>query len=129
MLHHLDAAALAAAAGMDLGLDDIDGAAELLGGGYRLVGRESRDPATGRHAELAQQLLGLIFVDVHWRASLNARSTEACLPPNSPYANFGIPYTNTPSGQIRRDLPGRIHQPLHRLDRVLELALFVICRA
>src|SRR4029078_727051 len=31
--HHLDAAALAAAAGMDLGLDDIDRSAELLGGG------------------------------------------------------------------------------------------------
>ena len=56
----------------------------------------------------------------------NTRSTEAGIPPNFPYAKFGIPYTNEPSGQVRRDLAGRIHQPLYRLDGVLELVLFVI---
>ena len=59
--------ALAAAAGMDLALDHIERAGQLLGRGFRLVARE-RDALGDRQAELLEQRLGLIFVDVHARA-------------------------------------------------------------
>ena len=48
-LHDLDAAALAAAAGMNLRLDDDDAAAEPLGNRARFVGGE-RDLAAGHRA-------------------------------------------------------------------------------
>ena len=61
----LDAAALAAAAGVDLRLDHPDRAAEPL---RRLAGfanAECRVAAGHRHAELAQDFLALVFVDLH----------------------------------------------------------------
>ena len=61
----LDAAALAAAAGVDLRLDDPDRAAELLGGLDRLLDGEGRDAARHRHAELAQDFLALVLVNLH----------------------------------------------------------------
>ena len=64
-LDHLDAAALAAAAGMDLRLHHPDRAAQFLGRRHRFLDREGGLAARHRHAEAAQDLFGLIFVDVH----------------------------------------------------------------
>src|SRR6516225_6597410 len=63
----LDAAGLAAAAGMDLRLHHPDRAAELVGGLFRIRRGEGCDPARYRHAEFPQYRFGLIFVDVHSR--------------------------------------------------------------
>ena len=60
----LDAAALAAAAGVDLGLDHSDAAAELLRRLDRLLHGEGGDAARHRHAELAQDVFGLVFMDL-----------------------------------------------------------------
>ncbi len=64
-LHDLDPATLAAAAGVDLRLDDHRSAAET--DGYRLrVGCIEHDFALGhRHAVCREDRLGLIFVDFH----------------------------------------------------------------
>ncbi len=61
----LDAAGLATRAGMDLGLDRPMPAAELGRGIDRLVGAEGDGALRHRHAELREQILRLIFVDVH----------------------------------------------------------------
>ena len=66
--HHLDAAGLAAAAGMDLRLHDPDRSAEVVGGFDSLIHAHGRDAARHRHAEFAQHRLGLVFVDVHGEA-------------------------------------------------------------
>jgi hypothetical protein len=60
----LDAAALAAAAGVDLGLDD-DLAAELLGRSPCRAGLGDDDASRHRNAVLSQHLFALIFVDFH----------------------------------------------------------------
>ena len=57
--------ALAAAAGVDLRLHHPDRAGQRLRGGHRFLRREGRRALRHRHAILAQQLLGLILVDVH----------------------------------------------------------------
>ena len=62
---HLDAAGLAAAAGVDLRLHHPDRAAQFVGALDRLVDGERRHAARHRHAEFAQHGFGLIFVDVH----------------------------------------------------------------
>jgi hypothetical protein len=64
-LGHLDAAALAAPAGVDLGLDHHDGRPELLGRLDRFFDRECRQPVPHRDIEGLQQRLGLVFMDVH----------------------------------------------------------------
>ena len=64
-LAQLDAAGLAAGAGMDLRLDRPVPAAELGGGIDRLVGAEGDGALRHRHAELSEQFLRLILVDVH----------------------------------------------------------------
>ena len=62
-------ATLAAATGVDLRLDDDDGVAgrleQLVGGGARLVRAEDDARERDGHAERAQQLLALVFVDLH----------------------------------------------------------------
>ena len=101
--HDLDAAALAAPAGMDLRFDDPDGAAEFLGRRHRLVHRECRNAARHRHARRLQNLLGLILMHIHRAGSS--------------------------SSQIGRNLLGRIHQALDGGDRLLEGgALFAVER-
>ena len=60
--------ALAAAAGMDLRLDDIKRAGELARGRDRLVDAHRGVAGRDGDAERRQQLLGLIFMDVHARA-------------------------------------------------------------
>ena len=76
-LGDLDAAALAAAAGVDLRLDDDDRALGLLGealrGGLRLVDREGGVPLGDGDAVAGEELLGLILVDFHVVASSASR--------------------------------------------------------
>jgi hypothetical protein len=62
---HLDAAALAAAAGMDLRFHHPDRAAQFLGGSNGFFHREGAPAFWHRHAESAQDFFGLIFVDIH----------------------------------------------------------------
>jgi hypothetical protein len=66
-LGHLDAAALAAATGVDLGLDHPHRAAELLGGFHGLLHRECGNAARHGHTKLAQDFLALVFVNLHVR--------------------------------------------------------------
>ena len=63
-LGDLDAAAFAAAAGVDLGLDD-DRQAQLLRHVHGLVGGERDVTARHRHAEPGEDGLPLVFVDFH----------------------------------------------------------------
>ena len=81
--------ALAAAAGMDLALHHPDRAGKRLGGGVRIRGLQHRHAARNRHAELMQQRLGLVFVDIHRTlpkpCAVNSTS--------SPVFVAGIPYT------------------------------------
>src|SRR5690606_38678222 len=64
-LDDLDAAALAAAAGMNLGLYNPDGAAELAGDGHGLVGRKGDSAAGNGNAVFREQAFRLIFMDIH----------------------------------------------------------------
>ena len=63
--HQLDAAGLAAAAGMDLRLDDPNASADAPRHPDRLVRGIGDAPLRHRHAEFREQLLRLVFVDVH----------------------------------------------------------------
>ena len=63
--HDLDAAALAAPAGMDLRLDHPDRSAQFLGRRDGFIDREGGFAARRGGAEAAQNLFRLIFVDVH----------------------------------------------------------------
>ena len=73
----LDAAGLAAAAGMDLRLHHPDRPAELVGGLHRFIDAECRIAARHRHAVVAQHRFGLVFVDVHELAPLVIPSARA----------------------------------------------------
>ena len=68
----LDAAALAAAAGMDLRLDHPDRPAQRPGGLLGLLGRVGDLPAQHGDAVLLEQRLGLVLVDVHGLGPLRA---------------------------------------------------------
>ncbi len=57
--------AFAAAAGVDLGFDDGERAAELLERGGGFVGGGGHDALRHGDAGFAQQLLGLVFVNLH----------------------------------------------------------------
>jgi len=63
-LGDLDAARLAAATGLDLRLDDGH-AADLLGGGLRLVGGLDDDTESRRDAVLGEELLRLVLHQIH----------------------------------------------------------------
>ena len=63
-LHDLDAAALAAAAGVDLRLDH-DGRSETARDGGRVGGREHDFPSRHGHAVFRKDGLGLVLVDFH----------------------------------------------------------------
>jgi hypothetical protein len=71
--HDFDAAGLAAAAGMDLRLHHPDRPAERIGRGFRFDDRQGRDAARHWYAEIAQDRLGLIFVDVHGSSCVLSR--------------------------------------------------------
>ncbi len=64
-LHHLDAAALAAAARVNLRLDHPYRAGKGLGGLDRFGDAEGREALRHGHAEPLQHFFRLIFVDVH----------------------------------------------------------------
>ncbi len=61
----LNAATLAAAAGMNLRFDHADTAAELFGGLLRLFRRRRDDTARHHHTETLEDFLGLEFVNIH----------------------------------------------------------------
>src|SRR5215831_5948818 len=65
-LAQLDAASLAARAGVDLGLDRPVPAAKLGRSVDRLIRAEGHGAFRHRYAEARQQFLGLILVDVHF---------------------------------------------------------------
>jgi hypothetical protein len=60
--------ALAAPAGVDLGLHDIQGPGQLPRRGLGLIGAGDGDPFGHRCAKALQDLFGLVFVDVHGKA-------------------------------------------------------------
>ena len=68
-LHDLDATRLAAAARMDLRLDDPDRPAEFVRFRNRLFRCERRMSARYRHAILRKHGLGLVFVNIHEKPS------------------------------------------------------------
>src|SRR5690606_38316322 len=130
----LDAAGLAAPAGVDLRLHYPDGAAKHLRGLHRLLDAEGGRAARHRHAEPAQQALGLVFVDVHVApgptpsglscpaAAGHPAITKPVLARSSRCRRFLEPACSgrSPSGEIRRDLPAGVDQRLHRLRGFLE---------
>jgi hypothetical protein len=65
VLHHLDAAALAAAASMDLRFDDDHAAAEALGDLAGFLRGECHFPARHGHAVMREDCLALILVNFH----------------------------------------------------------------
>src|SRR5690606_5743532 len=65
----LDAAGLAAAAGVDLRLDHPEVAVDGLGGLDRLLWRAGDAPGGNGNAVVGEQLLGLVFVEVHRSSS------------------------------------------------------------
>ncbi len=84
----LDAAALAAAAGVDLRLHDPHRPAELTSPPHRLVDGERRNAARHRHAVAAEELLALVLVDLHVAVLLRSRVRQ--------------PHRGTTSGSTRR---------------------------
>ena len=65
----LHAASLAAAAGVDLGLDDPELAADLAGTIGRLFGAVGERALGHGHTEAGQDFLGLVFVNIHGQKS------------------------------------------------------------
>src|SRR5206468_9575627 len=72
----LDAAALAAPAGMDLRLDDPRLATELARRVFGLGHGKARNASRRRHAVLAQYFLTLILVNVHVSPPRDRKSTR-----------------------------------------------------
>ena len=64
-LGELDAAGLAAAAGVNLRLDDRNGSAEALGDVVNFFGCERHFPAGDRHAVFREDCFGLVLVNLH----------------------------------------------------------------
>ena len=62
----LDAARLAATAGVHLGFDDPQVAAEFFGCRHGSVGRLDRDAARHRDAVIGKKSFRLVFVQIHW---------------------------------------------------------------
>jgi hypothetical protein len=83
----LHATALAAATGVDLGLDDPDRAAQLLGGFLGFAHAERGMAPRHRHAVRAQQFLGLVFVDLHRGSSFEGGAGAAPATPGASQAD------------------------------------------
>src|SRR6185369_16192057 len=80
----LDAAALAATAGVDLRLDDPDGAAELLRRLGRFADTECGIAARHGDAESGKDLLALVFVDLHRGSTAESGGEPARKPGRAP---------------------------------------------
>src|SRR5687767_5666270 len=65
VLHHLDAAALSATAGMNLCLDDAHATAQLIGRLFCLLGSGGDNSAWHGHAEALKNFFCLKLVDIH----------------------------------------------------------------
>src|SRR4051812_32608637 len=117
--------ALAAAAGVDLALHHPDRSAKLFGGGIRFRRLQHGDTLGNRHAELVQQRLGLVFMDIHLDAPrtscgevANSRPIElAYHMPAKPQlrnssAECGDVVSRSAAEQVGRDLPAGLDQPL-----------------
>src|SRR6185369_7068401 len=76
----LHAAALAAAAGVDLRLHHPDAAAEFFRRLDRFVDAEARESARRDHAEFAEQFFALVLVDFHAAKSPLIQSSLASPP-------------------------------------------------
>ena len=89
-LGDLDAARLAAAARMNLRLDDLDsGGAEFLRVLHRLFDTERRQAVRHIDAEFPQDLLGLVLMNIHNHASLlMVLGTRILLPLISSHNNY-----------------------------------------
>ena len=83
----LDAAALAAAAGVDLRLDD-DRQPEALRDGHGLVGVERDFAARDRHAVPGEDRLCLVFVDFHGMSAVTGPASG-----DAPHGQRGPPFT------------------------------------
>ena len=94
----LDAAGLAAAAGMDLRLHHPDRPAKLVGGLDRFIDAERRIAARHRHAVVAQHRFGLVFVDVHSRPHRLSLSAKADNPVNKRPSSITRQYDNLVCG-------------------------------
>ena len=62
---------------MDLRLDHVERPGKLAGGGDRLFDAHRRVARGDRHAELGEEILGLIFVDVHGAGLKHRRGAAA----------------------------------------------------
>src|SRR5690606_17197581 len=107
-LRQLDAAGLAAPAGVDLRLHHHDLGAEAARGALGL-GRRGGEPAR-RHRDpvAAQQLLGLVLVDVHsWISATSRRtcSTEASNSLRSPASSSSSMIRSTPPAPSTQGTP------------------------
>ena len=122
----LHAAALPAAAGVDLGLHGADAAAELAGGALGLERRDREVAARHGDAELPEDLLRLVLVDLHraprsFRASRGGIAPPAGRPRGAPDA--GLLARRAAAGpsrarRVRRGLQPRLgHRLLHATRR------------
>ena len=71
--------ALAAAAGVDLRLDHIERSGQRLGGGHRFLDSQGGDALGNGDAELGEEFLGLVFMDVHGSGSPAGKRAGALL--------------------------------------------------
>ena len=89
-LDHPDAAALAAAAGVDLRLDHPHRATQLLGHRFRLGRGIGDDAVRHRDAVLGQQLFCLVFVNVQSDTLFASARTELAGPIPSAHRRRGV---------------------------------------
>ena len=138
-LGDLDAAGLAAAAGLDLRLDDDD-AADLLGCGPRLLRRVRDDAGEHRHLVLLEKVSCLVLVQIHsavlrwgewWGVDAEKRldveiidQSPSLLPVDS-----GVPTGAGGRGRARRPLdPRAVRGEPRRVQRAVPRALGVVPR-
>ncbi len=110
--------ALAAAAGMDLRLDHPQRPGKLLRGLDRFFDGHRGIAGGHRHAELGEQFLGLIFVDVHGRALKQIGARKGSLAANA------LKFTKvTGSGAISVNLAEKAGRPVELACRIDRLAI------
>ena len=93
-LGHLHTTALATAAGMNLCLDHPHGASQLLGGFHGFLHGECRNSPWDRHAELTQDFLALILMNLHAVLSTNGKGSPETGPEGCPEKGLENPGVN-----------------------------------